>query len=71
MKLDDKKKKVQLKYREKIKRQREDDKNYTKQALIIATILVLIFLSIIYFHDIFFKPEPDDGFRIEKWPKPE
>lgn len=59
MKLDDKKKKIQLQYRQKIKEQREDDKNYTKQAFIVATILVLILLIIYFFGDIFFKPEPD------------
>ncbi|WP_078410544.1 hypothetical protein [Priestia abyssalis] len=57
MKLDDKKKKIQLQYRQKIKEQREDDKNYTKQAFIVATILVLILVIIYFFGDIFFKSD--------------
>lgn len=44
MKLDDKKKKVQMKYREKIRGQKED-RNYSKKLLVIVTVIIIILVA--------------------------
>ncbi|MDV7766593.1 hypothetical protein [Peribacillus sp. CSMR9] len=44
MKLDDKKKKVQMKYREKI-RGKKEDRNYSKKLLVIVTVIIIILVA--------------------------
>ncbi|MEH7356777.1 hypothetical protein V7150_25035 [Neobacillus drentensis] len=64
MKLDDKRKKIQLKYRQKIKQQAENHKNHRKETAVIAVVLILIVLLSIFFNDIF-NPKPDRIIKIE------
>ncbi|MFK9091055.1 hypothetical protein [Bacillus salipaludis] len=56
MKLDDKRKKIQLKYRQEIKQQGKSKKNSRYEMVMIAVVLILIVLLVTFFADIF-EPE--------------
>ncbi len=50
MKMNEKMKEVQRKYREELKKQElEDDKNYIKETIIVVTIIVLFMLYSLFF----------------------
>lgn len=50
MKMNEKMKEVQRKYREELKKQElEDDKNYIKETIIVVTIIVLFILYSLFF----------------------
>ncbi|PAQ15015.1 hypothetical protein CD798_08200 [Bacillaceae bacterium SAOS 7] len=64
VKLDFKKKKLQIKYREKLRE--KHDQNFKKEILIVSIMAVIILLSYLLFKDILFKPEQDPLIKIEK-----
>ncbi len=56
MRMDDKRRQLQKKYRQEIKQKRVDEKGENKEKLLIVTVLFLIIIIIILFQDVFVNP---------------